>query len=93
MRERKKERKKYIFFSLWGQMREGKKNEKKRKCFFFFLSFSHNLSELSLIPIWTRELGRFFLNKILSIFYLKNFKETFRNNFVTIETILLLISS
>ena len=28
----------------------------KIKCFCLFLSFAHNLSELSLIPIWTWEL-------------------------------------
>jgi len=31
------------------------RKKKKENVFFFFLSVSHNLSELSLIPIWTRE--------------------------------------
>ena len=49
-KERKKE-KKYFFFSMGSNERK----KKKENVISFFLSFSHNLSELSLIPIRTRE--------------------------------------
>jgi len=35
-------------------MGSNERKKKKENVFSFFLSFSHNLSELSLIPIWTR---------------------------------------
>jgi len=57
--EKERKKKKYIYFSLGFNSDESdeRKNERKKKknVFFFFLSFSHNLIELSLIQIWTRE--------------------------------------
>ena len=44
--EKERKKKKY-FFSMGSNERKKKRN--------FLVSFSHNLSKLSLIPIWTRE--------------------------------------
>ena len=57
--EKERKKKKYLFFSLVFNSDESdeRKNvsRKKRICFFFFLSFSQNLIELSQIQIWTRQ--------------------------------------
>jgi len=64
--EKERKKKKYFFFS----MRSNERKKKKENVFCFFLSFSHDLSELSLIPIWTREpkfiIMKFFFHHLLT---------------------------
>ena len=61
--EKERKKKKYFFLSMGSNERK----KKKENVYFSFLSFSLNLSELSLIPIWTRE------PKFIIMFYSQNY--------------------